>query len=115
MEEKAYKNLKKNMEQPWINEPNFLKLNFSGFQCRIKRTDLGTLCGYIALPHSHPYAFFSNEELDEELALAGCSVHGGITFSELYRKGYEDLQIEKQNDEDDFYVIGFDRDWETNA
>lgn len=41
---------------PWQSEPDRLAFECEGFQCFIKRVDqTGHLCGYVAVPPSHPW------------------------------------------------------------
>lgn len=59
--------------KPWLTEPNRDAFEAYGFQCRIERSQLGTLCGYVAVPKWHPWR-----------RLAAGSIparpHGGITW-----------------------------------
>ncbi|KKN75260.1 hypothetical protein LCGC14_0382590 [marine sediment metagenome] len=48
------------------------------FPCSIWKTDLGTLCGYIGVPPSHPWYRQDQSVLGP---LGGIDVHGGITLA----------------------------------
>lgn len=72
----------------WESEPNELKFEHNGFKCLIRRQpELGTLCGYVALPPKHPYYGMDFDKINVD-------VHGGLTFSykgddtEGWSKGY---------------------------
>lgn len=70
-------------EGPWVDEPDYKELEINGYRCCIRRCGAqsddypfyGHLCGYVALPDSHPCA------RDKEL-VEGLDVHGGITYAE---------------------------------
>ena len=46
---------------------------FSGYPCRIVRTGLGHLCGYVGVPPDHPAFEEHYDEVDVEC-------HGGLTY-----------------------------------
>jgi hypothetical protein len=47
-----------------------------GFQWKVIHNGMGFRCGYVRIPSGHPWHGKGEESLE-------CSVHGGITFSEL--------------------------------
>ena len=59
---------------PWDNEPDEKTFVHNGMNCLIRRSDLGTFCGYVFVPTEHP--FYEKEYDDLYL-----TVHGGITFA----------------------------------
>lgn len=50
----------------------------TGYQCRIVRTEVGALCGYVAVDPTHPYF---KKDYDEP-GLKYLEVHGGVTFAD---------------------------------
>lgn len=69
------------MNQPWKSEPDRTEWTDleTGLSCLIVRGPLGALCGYVAVPPSHPlhgidYNSDSTIHLD---------VHGGLTYSAM--------------------------------
>lgn len=67
---------------PWNDEPNSLEFTASTYPCAIIRTDLGHLCGYVAVPNSHPLARQSEPYLlpDGTTGYSPLQAHGGITY-----------------------------------
>ncbi len=61
--------------EPWFNEPDYLDLTASGYDCRIKRQRFGVLHAYIQIPNDHP---LSGSDLED---LHGIQVHNGWTYS----------------------------------
>jgi hypothetical protein len=59
---------------PWDLEPSRVEWRAHGFPCLIRRIDLGSLCGYVAVPEGHPWHGENHDLLSVE-------VHGGLTFS----------------------------------
>ena len=78
-------------EGPWTNEPDEVEFEHAGFPCVVSRVpETGALCGYVGLPHGHPWFGMSFMAID-------ASVHGCLTY------GAEEV------DEDGArYWIGFD-------
>lgn len=76
----------------WIDEPDWVKFEYVGFNCLIARVVKrepyaneeayfgGHLCGYIFLPDNHPLHGKPIDEIDLDC-------HGGITWSELTDEG----------------------------
>jgi len=73
-------------EGEWINEPDFVRFDYKGFACAIKRVAvwkkgepdqllLGHLSGYVAIPKEHPLYKKEYPEIDIDC-------HGGLSFSE---------------------------------
>ena len=70
---------------PWEGEPNRLDFQYKGYQCLINRVNhrppknpndwLGHLCGYVALPPSHPYYGKDYDDIPVK-------VHGGLTYAQ---------------------------------
>jgi hypothetical protein len=59
---------------PWDHEPNRLEWRTLGFPCLAVRNSLGTWCGYVAVPPSHPWHGKSYDDVDAD-------PHGGLTFA----------------------------------
>lgn len=93
-------------ERPWLDEPDRLEFEAHGFKCLIKRNNLrpqrnpkdwlGHLCGYVAIPSTHPY-YEKKEGWNEDNGIGNLDVHGGVTFTGV-------LEREK----DGIWYIGFD-------
>lgn len=67
----------------WESEPDYLTGNICGLDCAIIRnTEMGNLCGYVAVPKNHP--LFGVKYSANHPLLEAISVHGGLTFSENY-------------------------------
>lgn len=70
---------------PWQDEPD--QINWtdpeSGYRCQIRRNPyLGQLCGYVAIPPTHPAHPDQGAGKDAEDAL---ECHGGITWADFER------------------------------
>lgn len=63
-------------EKKWLTEPDRLEFESHGFPCLIRRTPAKILCGYVAVPPSHP--LHGKSWIDDDLDL---SAHGGLNFS----------------------------------
>jgi hypothetical protein len=64
------------MTEEWTTEPNckhWIDLT-TGLDCLIVRNSVGTLCGYVGVPNTHPWYGMEHDEVN-----ADC--HGGLTFS----------------------------------
>jgi hypothetical protein len=63
---------------PWKTEPDRKEWKHNGFHCLITRvSNLGHLCGYVAIPPGHPWHGKSYNDLQD------VEVHGGLTYSEM--------------------------------
>jgi len=70
-------------DKPWESEPHHLLTEHLGYVLEIKRHEiLKHLCGYIYLPESHPDYGKTYHDLDVD-------VHGGLTFSEDGKFGFD--------------------------
>ena len=62
---------------PWVDEPDRCEWRAFGLPCLVLRSrGFGTLCGYVAVPRSHPLYGRSTLTVVDEL-----EVHGGITYA----------------------------------
>lgn len=43
------------MSQPWFQEDNRVDFQAEGFKCCMRRGPLGSWCGYVGIPPSHPW------------------------------------------------------------
>lgn len=78
---------------PWLDEPDWLEFTHAGFACRITRVPgMGHLCGYVALPLTHPCAGLGYDAVP-------VSVHGGWTYAKDHFPGKRTKA---------FWVLGFD-------
>ena len=70
-------------DKPWESEPNHLLTEHLGYVLEIQRHErFEHLCGYIYLPESHPDYGKTYDEI-------GIDVHGGLTFSESGKFGFD--------------------------
>lgn len=62
---------------PWDTEPDKAQWvdAATGLDCLIVRNRMGTLCGYVGVPETHPWFKTSYNDVDVD-------VHGGLTFSD---------------------------------
>lgn len=65
----------------WMEEPDELDFQYLGFDCRLRRNQMGSWCGYVKVPEDHVYHGKTWDDLD-------IGVHGGITFCEKLEDGY---------------------------
>lgn len=94
------------MNKPWENEPDRVEFKYKGYDCLIRRAApksqnandwLGSLCGYVAVPPSHPYYGKHYEEVD-------LHAHGGLTYSNPCQGDI----CHKTDIEDKVWWFGFD-------
>ncbi len=74
-------------DYPWESEPDslFFTDEATGYLCAVLRNkELGSLCGYVRVPPTHPYFAMSYSD-DPVLAL---DVHGGVTYANAWPDGY---------------------------
>lgn len=85
---------------PWQQEPDEERFEHEGFPCLIIRTLMGHLCGYVAVPPSHPWhgKGWSDVPVD---------VHGGITYAAKCDGGAI-CHVPKPGESDDVWWLGFD-------
>lgn len=97
------------MEKPWLNEPNRVEFKYKGYDCLIQRVGrfhdefaddyLGHLCGYVALPKSHPYYGKNYDDIPIE-------VHGGLTYARACQGKI--CHVPSEGESDDVWWVGFD-------
>lgn len=80
----------------WEQEPHVVKWEFAGLQCFARRGPVGSWCGYVSLPSTHPWHGISNTGCTRSPSCVEdwcghspeINVHGGLTFgSEADRVG----------------------------
>lgn len=66
------------MSKPWLSEPSRVQWVDipTGLDCLILRNQFGALCGYVAVPSSHPFFGKHGEEIP-------ITAYGGLTHSGL--------------------------------
>jgi len=75
--------------RPWDNEPASLRWTdaATGYKCYLVRSPLGSLCGYVKVPHNHPWRgkkYYGKNIRGRRYGIRlelRIEVHGGITFS----------------------------------
>jgi hypothetical protein len=92
---------------PWISEPSKMQWvdEATGLPCLIVRGGVGSLCGYVGVPSSHPFhkRFYDDVPVD---------VHGGLTYSDSCQHSKDESQgvchIPEPGSSDDVWWFGFD-------
>lgn len=86
---------------PWNQEPDQIEWmdDDTGYKCVIRRNDFGSLCGYVAVPSTHPAHGINAADFGDKLYC-----HWGITWSD-----YQD-PIKNIDDDgvSDLWWFGFD-------
>ena len=70
---------------PWDDEPDFVRWidPVTRYNCMVRRTPLGSLCGYVGITSDHP----------------SFGLHGSVTWCNFFKEIPEDVQL---------FWIGFD-------
>ena len=64
-------------EGEWDGEPDRVNLGLrAGLPCMIRRSDLGSWCGYVGVPATHP-------AWGHHYDLVDVSAHGGLTYADF--------------------------------
>lgn len=87
-------------EGPWTNEPDHEQWTDpeTGLPCLIRRAPAGHLCGYVAVPESHPWHGATIWDVDAD-------VHGGISWS---GRGTANIGWRGDGDPARHWWVGFD-------
>lgn len=62
----------------WDNEPDEVSFQHEGLACKILRTQMGGLCGYVGIPKSNPLFRCTDDDLESWI-----NCHGGVTYTGL--------------------------------
>lgn len=84
---------------PWDEEPDRIEWRHTGLPCLIVRSQLGALCGYVAVPPEHPLH-------GVPYGYVHASVHGGLTYSD--RCAGRICHVPAEGEPDDVWWLGFD-------
>lgn len=84
---------------PWDKEPDRLDWEHAGFACMALRNDMGSWCGYVGVPNTHPFYGVSDE-------FNGIDVHGSVTYAS--KCAGHICHVPKPGMPDDVWWIGFD-------
>lgn len=85
---------------PWMKEPDREQFEHLGLPCLIVRVPgLGHLCGYVAVPPSHPWHGQDFMEIDAD-------VHGGLTYGRKCEGSI--CHVPAPGEPEDVYWVGFD-------
>ena len=101
---------------PWDNEPDKIQWTdeTTELPCLIKRSHLGTLCGYIGVPKGHPLhevSYFQKGKGSELLDAVEDASHCGLTYSDKCQRGPESqtvCHVPEPGETDDVWWLGFD-------
>lgn len=72
-------------EGPWVDEPDRKEWVAHGLPCIVKRnSELGTMCGYVAVPPGHPLHGAGDCDADDRkrALLREMPSHGGVTYAQ---------------------------------
>jgi hypothetical protein len=87
---------------PWDGEPDRVEFKTAaGFTALIQRVQRGHLCGYVAVPHTHPFYASGDDRLKYKL-----EVHGDVTYAKACA-GHV-CHVPAPGESDDVWWIGFD-------
>ena len=94
---------------PWDLEPDKIQWQDkkTGLPCLIVRNHFGGLCGYVGVPHDHPFYEKDYKEVND----AGAPAHGGLTYANKCIDGPEDqtvCHLVEPGEDDDTWWLGFD-------
>lgn len=84
---------------PWDGEPDRVEWKVKGLPALIVRSDLGNLCGYVAVPPGHP-------SHGKDYDLVDVNVHGGLTYAGACSG--EICHKVAKGEPDDVWWLGFD-------
>ena len=83
----------------WDDEPDRKDFIHAGFSCFILRNNLGSWCGYVGVPNTHPAYEKDYDDVD-------VSVHGGLTYANKCQGVI--CHIPEAGMPDDVWWLGFD-------
>lgn len=84
---------------PWLEEPDRVEFRHAGLPCLLNRNDLGTWCGYAAVPPGHPLHGHRYEDAEVD-------VHGGLTYAGPCQGHI--CHVAEPGEPDDVWWFGFD-------
>jgi hypothetical protein len=84
---------------PWDGEPDRIEWRYKGLPCLMVRTDMGSLCGYVALPSEHPLFEKNYDDI-------GVNVHGGLTYASHCQGAI--CHVPQNGEPDNVWWLGFD-------
>ena len=84
---------------PWDNEPDRFEWRSQGFPCLAARSHVGAWCGYVAVPHGHPWHGKGYADIDT-------NAHGGLTYSGSCTGRI--CHIPEPGESDNVWWLGFD-------
>ena len=84
---------------PWDGEPDRIEWRHEGLPCLILRGQFGALCGYVAVPPSHPCHGLGYDEVPAH-------AHGGLTYSDACAGRI--CHVPREGEPDDAWWLGFD-------
>jgi len=95
-------------EGPWLEEADKVEWRDreTGLPCLIVRNRLGSLCGYVGVPHDHP--LYGSTRLEDDAP--DVEVHGGVNYSGPC-DGDEATgicHVPRPGESDDVWWFGFD-------
>lgn len=93
----------------WHQEPDRVEFEHEGFPCLISRVpNSGHLCGYVAVPATHPLygQSFDTRTEDDRCLVDELDVHGGITYGE--KCSGRVCHAPNTGEPDDVWWLGFD-------
>jgi hypothetical protein len=88
---------------PWQDEPDRVDWVHAGLACLALRGPMGSWCGYVGVPSSHPLHGCTYHEDDR---VSGLDVHGGVTYSAACDPPV--CHVPAPSMPDDVWWLGFD-------
>jgi hypothetical protein len=86
---------------PWQNEPDRVEFHHAGLACILHRNRVGTWCGYVGVPPTHPAHGKRYDDVD-------VSVHGGLTYADHCMENGPICHVPAPGEPDDLYWFGWD-------
>lgn len=84
---------------PWQDEPDRQEWKYRGLPCLAVRNQMGSWCGYVAVPPGHPAYKKPYDDVD-------VNVHGGLTYADHCRDHI--CHVPAPGEPDDVWWLGFD-------
>lgn len=88
---------------PWLDEPDRVEFRVHGLPCLIRRnTEMGFLCGYVAVPPGHPLHGMQYRTANQ---LAPLRAHGEVNYSKPCQDDV--CHVPRPGEPDDVWWFGF--------
>jgi hypothetical protein len=88
----------------WDSEPDRVDFVHAGYACFLLRGPVGSWCGYVGVPNTHPA--YGVEYNNYDHPVSNLDVHGGLTYSD--KCGGAICHVPEPGMPDDVWWFGFD-------